>query len=85
MTNTEIEYTVRDCRNYGDNSNPRPCGGEVWERWSRSGLTSTVRCQNCQDAHDDVLDGIAQRYPDTPHAPAWFDPTYAGESWDYDY
>lgn len=81
----ENEYIIKDCQNYSNNGNARPCRGETFERWSRSGMTSTIRCQNCQSAHDDVLDGIARRYPDSDFAPAWFDPTYAGERWNDDY
>ena len=62
-----------------------PCGGAVEQRWSRSGMTSTFRCLDHEIAHQDILDGIANRYPDTPYAPSWFDPTYAGESWNEDY
>jgi hypothetical protein len=75
MTNTE------KCRNADES----PCGGEVFERWSRSGMTSTVRCDVHQRAHDEILDGIANRYPDTSVAPDWFDESYAGERWDSDY
>ena len=31
------------------------------------------------------LDAIQRDYPDSPFAPSWFDPAYAGESWDADY
>lgn len=62
-----------------------PCKGEVGTYWSRSGLTSTKRCEGHQRAHEEVLDGIANRYPDSDMAPSWFDPTYAGESWSDDY
>jgi hypothetical protein len=62
-----------------------PCFGEVYTRYSRSGLTSTFRCEGHEMEHQDVLDGIARRYPDSDVAPAWFDPTYAGERWNDDY
>lgn len=62
-----------------------PCGGEVEQRWSRSGMTSTFRCERHEMDHQDILDGISRRYPDSDVAPAWFDPTYAGETWDDDY
>lgn len=61
------------------------CEGPAEVRYSRSGMTATIRCEGCQDRHDEVLDGIARRYPDSPTPPSWFDPTYAGESWDEDY
>lgn len=62
-----------------------PCEGNVETFRSRSGLTLTARCWGHQREHEEVLDGIAHRYPDSDVAPAWFDPTYAGESWDSDY
>ena len=62
-----------------------PCVGEVGEYWSRSGLTSTIRCEGHQRAHEEKLDEIANRYPDSSTPPVWFDSTYAGESWDDDY
>lgn len=61
------------------------CKGDVYTHISRSGMTSSRMCDAHFEAHNDVLDGIAQRYPDSSVAPAWFDPTYAGESWDSDY
>lgn len=84
MSEFEFEtFSADECVNW---TNPEAtCGGEVDRRFSRSGMTSTIRCVECQMRHDDVLDGIAQRYPDSSVAPAWFDPTYAGESWDSDY
>lgn len=70
-----------DCRSFGNGD----CTGEVFTRYSRSGMTSTVRCDGHESAHQDMLDGISRRYPDSPVAPDWFDPTYAGERWDDDY
>lgn len=61
------------------------CGGEVVEYWSRSGATKSARCEVHWIRHNEILDGIAHRYPDSSVAPDWFDPTYAGESWDSDY
>lgn len=59
--------------------------GETFTRYSRSGMTSTLMCWDHWIHHNEILDGIAERYPDSSVAPAWFDPTYAGESWDSDY
>ena len=67
-----------DCMNF-----PSPnCSGEAWERVSRSGCTRSVKCEGCQAALDEILDAIDVRYPDSSTPPSWFDPTYAGESWD---
>ena len=62
-----------------------PCEGEVIEYWSRSGATKAPRCEAHWIEHNRILDGVAQRYPDSSTPPAWFDPTYAGERWDDDY
>lgn len=66
-----------------------PCKGPVCKYWSRSGATSTYRCEAHQDAYnvrmDKVERGLQQRYPgyDNPHSspPDWFDPLDAGEEW----
>lgn len=60
------------------------CRGRTRPRTSRSGLTHSLKCDGCQDALDVVLDEIDRRYPDSPIAPDWFSPAYAGENWDDD-
>jgi hypothetical protein len=62
-----------------------PCAGDAEVRFSRSGYTATIRCDRHETEHQDNLDHIANRYPDTESAPSWFDPTYAGERWNDDY
>jgi hypothetical protein len=42
-----------------------------------------VRCDHHYARQQERLDAIERRYP--VHAPSWFDPSYAGESWDEDY
>lgn len=62
------------------------CAGEVEYRYPLSGTgRSFVRCDKHWSDRLDIQAGINERYPDSPFAPADFDPTYAGESWDYDY
>lgn len=61
------------------------CGGEVQEYWSRSGYTKAARCEVHWIRHNEILDGVARRYPDSDVPPSWFDPTYAGEHWNDDY
>lgn len=77
----EIPGPTEWCLNYPSEN----CDGTTATRYSRSGLTQSVKCDGCQQALDDILDGINRRYPDSPFAPSWFDPTYAGEHWDSDY
>jgi hypothetical protein len=67
-------------------NHPSPeCSGPTRTRTSRSGLTHSLKCDGCQSALDVRLDEINERYPDSANPPSWFDPTYAGESWDGDY
>lgn len=79
----EAPRPTSDCE-YGPRS-LLPCAGPAQTQYSRSGLTSSVYCERHWGEHNDILDGIAERYPDSDVAPAWFDPTYAGESWNDDY
>jgi len=66
------------------------CQGEVsyYPALSGSGI-SYPRCEKGYDEYVErtqpKMDEINARYPDSPFAPDWFDPTYAGESWDEDY
>ncbi|WP_205327521.1 hypothetical protein [Glycomyces sp. YM15] len=63
-----------------------PCQGPVHEYDALSGSGYTyARCTFHYDAYCDRMAPILKRWPDTPHPPAWFDPTYAGETWDEDY
>lgn len=62
------------------------CEGAVEYRFPLSGSgKSFARCDKHWDERLDIQEGINRRYPDSPFAPADFDPTYAGESWDEDY
>jgi hypothetical protein len=62
------------------------CAGEVEYRMPLSGTgRSFARCDLHWSERLDAQDRINRRYPDSPFAPAGFDPTYAGESWDGDY
>lgn len=75
-----------------DSGNDTECEGEVMEYTSRSGATRSFRCARHQDAYEVRMDAVYRdvqsRYPgfDVPGSspPDWFDPTYAGESWDDD-
>lgn len=80
----EQEYSLSDCMNWETNEDG-DCGGRVEERLSRSGLTVSIKCENCYNKLQERLDEIDRQYPDSDIPPAWFDPTYAGESWNGDY
>lgn len=59
------------------------CSGKVEYRMP---LTATgksfPRCALHWSQRLRVQEDIQERYPDSPAAPAWFDPAIAGESWD---
>lgn len=59
------------------------CSGPVEYRESLSGTGTPI--PRCDRHWERRLDQDAQHrrtYPDSPTPPSWFDPTYAGESWD---
>jgi hypothetical protein len=65
---------------------PTDCEGPVEYRMALSGTGKPFpRCDKHWDERLDKQDEINQRYPDSPVAPADFDPAYAGEHWDEDY
>ncbi|WP_032375189.1 hypothetical protein [Rhodococcoides fascians] len=60
------------------------CTGDVDYRDALSGTgVSHPRCDKHWQDRLDLADDLRRRYP--AHAPADFDPTYAGEHWDEDY
>lgn len=66
------------------------CAGEVIAYTSRSGCTVSERCERHHRKHEIQMDALERRlqrdFPgyDVPGSspPDWFDPAYAGESWD---
>jgi len=83
-----MKFEAWECIEYGDV--PATCDGEVsfYSALSGSGL-SYPRCEKHYDEYVErvqpKIDEVDIRYPDSPFAPAWFDPSYAGEQWDSDY
>lgn len=69
------------CLNEEDDS----CYGEITERVSAGGTCMIERCVKHWQDRDDLEDRLNRDYPDSDVAPAWFDPTYAGEHWNDDY
>ena len=64
---------------YGEDT----CEGRVEYRMPLSGSGRAFpRCDKHWGLRLDAQEEINRKYPDTPIAPADFDPTYAGESWD---
>jgi hypothetical protein len=74
-----MSETLECIENYGENT----CRGEVsYYDVSGSGR-AFPRCTEHLDAALERDQAIRERYP--VHAPADFDPDYAGERWDDDY
>lgn len=62
------------------------CVGPVVGRPSYAGTGTTIwRCTAHDNAAYAKVQELRGKYPDSPSAPAWFDPTAAGESWDEEY
>lgn len=77
----EVSYPREECISF----DTAECRGEVEEHSSRSGMTSALRCSFHWNEHNDKLDHISRDFPDSPMAPSWFDPSYAGETWNEEY
>jgi hypothetical protein len=70
-----------DCLEFGPD-----CGGHVEYRMALSGTgKSFPRCDEHWSKRLAEQERINRDYPDSPVAPAWFDPAAAGERWDDDY
>lgn len=79
--NTGCACSCLDAR--GDTSD---CEGPVEYRMPLSGTGMAFRrCDKHWAKRLDVQQGINERYPDSPFAPAGFDESYAGERWNDDY
>jgi hypothetical protein len=76
-----IDTSVLVCLRSGGKT---PCSGEVSIRYSDLGA-EIPECEFHMDESYARIDEIRSRYPDSPIAPAWFDPSAAGERWDDDY
>ena len=65
---------------------PSGCSGAVEHRMPLSGTgRSFARCDAHWEKRLDAQERINRDYPDSPVAPSWFDPSFAGERWDEDY
>lgn len=66
--------------------NAPECAGavELRDALSASGIPYK-RCDKHWEARIRKQHELELAYPDSPMAPEWFDPTYAGERWDDDY
>jgi hypothetical protein len=81
MPDSTVDLTCLDePRREGDS----PCKGAVEYRFALSASGRNYpRCDGHWSARLDAQDRHNRRYghPDSVSAPSWFDPTYAGESW----
>ena len=74
---------AEECLDYRSDTK---CAGPVVYRLSPNGTGMRIpRCERHEDEVEERRAEIAERYPDSPFAPSWFDPAYAGERWDEDY
>ncbi|MEU4579997.1 hypothetical protein [Nonomuraea sp. NPDC023979] len=79
----QLEPEPECLRSYGGDGN---CRGGVTYRASYAGTgTRIAECSKHQQEAAERDQRLRQVYPDTPTPPSWFDPTYAGESWNDDY
>lgn len=77
MDQLQQALTSADCIDHRG----KGCTGEIMHRTALSATgTSFVRCDGAWRERLEFQHGIDRRYPD--RAPAGFDPSYAGESWD---
>ena len=73
-----------DCVDFGRSS----CVGDVEFHSLSFTLTESSAFPRCEKHWGERLDraeNSMERYADSDVAPAWFDPTYAGERWSDDY
>jgi hypothetical protein len=76
-----VPYEADECLDFGPE-----CSGPVENRWTGTSQGyQRPRCQHHGDLHEARGRRISGDYPDSPIAPSWFDPEYAGERWDDDY
>ncbi len=57
------------------------CQGEVNWHTTGSRLKAFPRCDWHQERRLDNYENSMEKYADSDVPPAWFDPTYAGETW----
>jgi hypothetical protein len=70
------ERMFAECLNENDE-----CEGLVEYHSTGSSMKSWPRCDFHQAKREDAYENSMEKYADSDVAPAWFDPTYAGESW----
>ncbi|GAA2665117.1 hypothetical protein [Nonomuraea recticatena] len=61
------------------------CEGEVSHRLSSGETCFIWECSKHADESAERLNRLNRNYPDSDTPPHWFDPSYAGESWNDDY
>lgn len=66
-----------ECLNYGDD-----CSGPVEYHTTGRSMRAWPRCAHHADQRHESYENSIERYADSDVAPGWFDPSYAGESWD---
>ena len=66
--------------------NPNECRGTVaYHSVDPGRATAIPRCDRHWLQRLDRRENSIEKYENSDVPPSWFDPTYAGEQWDYDY
>jgi hypothetical protein len=58
------------------------CAGPVGYHTVGRATRAWPRCEHHAALRQDRYENSIERYADSDVAPSWFDPSYAGESWD---
>lgn len=77
--------SAEECLEFDRNA-PGECEGavELRDALSATGIPYK-RCAKHWEARLRRQRELRRAYPDSPSAPSWFDPSYAGERWDEEY
>jgi hypothetical protein len=73
----EIPHEAEECLEYNDD-----CQGPVELHTVGSATRAWPRCRHHADQRYERYENSIERYADSDVPPSWFDPSYAGESWD---
>jgi hypothetical protein len=73
----DVAHDADECLEYGPD-----CEGPVDLHTVGTSMRAFPRCQFHIDQRWESYENSMERYADSDLVPEWFDPSYAGESWD---
>lgn len=76
----EVAFAATECIEYG--AAGLDCAGPVDPFDPTGACSGPLRCEHHRDLRADRYANSIESYAHSASAPSWFDPTYAGESWD---